>query len=176
MAKRFFRRFSSGSDAIRNNRYLRWLSPWLSAPGLWHLNRRTVSRAMAIGLFWALIPMPWQMIPAAVAAICARANVALSVSLVWVSNPLTWGPIWYATYRLGRWMMGQPPTAEAEYGSWRALTEQMSSVWQPLYLGSFVAAVVIALTAAVTVDVLWRAGLMARWNRRRRLRRATVAL
>ena len=175
MAKRFFRRFSSGGDAIKRSRYLRWLAPYLAAPVLWHLNRRTVSRAMAIGLFWALIPMPWQMVPAAVAAICVRANVALSVSLVWVSNPLTWGPIWYGTYRLGRWILRQP-AAESEYAGWRAMSEQMASIWQPLYLGSFVAAVVIALTAAVTVNVLWRAGLMARWNYRRRLRRAPAAL
>jgi hypothetical protein len=167
MGRRFFRRFTAGSESVRNHRWLNRLAPGLKHPSLWHLNRRSVSRAAAIGLFWALIPMPWQMVPAAISAVCFRANAGLAVALVWVSNPLTWGPIWYGTYRLGRWILGHEPLQTEETG-WRSLVQHSSTIWQPLYLGSILTGLLLAVIGYSMARVLWRTDLVSRWNLRRR--------
>lgn len=170
MGKRFFRRFTSGAEAIRNHQWLNWLAPGLKHPSLWHLNRHSVARAMAIGVFWALIPMPWQMVPAVLSAIWLRANVGISAGVVWISNPLTWGPIWYGAYRLGRWIMGQgAPELSGEGGS-RAMMQHMNTIWRPLYLGSLLAGLLLAIITYYFVHLAWRAGLAGRWRLRQRRR------
>ena len=68
---------------------------------MWHINRRSVSTAIFIGLFCAFIPLPSQMLLAALIAIWLKVNLPLSVALVWVSTLITMGPMFYFAYKLG---------------------------------------------------------------------------
>src|SRR5688572_3143060 len=102
MPRRFFRQYLPHPDLVHENRFLRVFGKALHQPNLWHLNRHSVSRAFAIGLFWGFIPIPFQMLPSAAFAIKFRANIIISVALVWITNPFTVGPIYYGTYTLGR--------------------------------------------------------------------------
>jgi uncharacterized protein len=167
MAKKLFRKLMVKPEVILQNRFIRALSSGgLRHPSVWHLNRRSASRGAAIGLFWAMIPMPWQMIPAAINAVYFRSNIAIAVAMVWISNPLTWGPIWYTAYRLGRWILRQPPSSSEHAGfSW--LYDQFWNIWQPLFLGSFIFAILAAAAGYVAVDLIWRAVLRRSWNHRR---------
>ena len=74
-------------------------------PELWHFNRRGVSGAAFIGLFSAFIPVPSQMLLAAIIAIVARVNLPISVALVWITNPITIPPMIYGSYRVGAWVL-----------------------------------------------------------------------
>src|SRR5690606_5272119 len=133
MPRKFFRKYMPHPDRIAEHKSLRMFGSILRRPNLWHLNRYSVSRAFLIGLFWAMIPMPMQMIPSAAMAIRFRANLGLSLALVWITNPLTMGPIWYANYRFGLWLMGQERGfTNVEFTSeW--LWDNLMHVWQPLY-------------------------------------------
>ena len=71
---------------------------------LWKPCRDTVASGLAIGLFFAMMLMPFQMIAAAVLAMRARANVPFAIAGCWVSNMLTHVPIWLAQEWLGDWM------------------------------------------------------------------------
>ena len=63
---------------VQNHKHLRFLGEHLHSPNLWHFNRRSVARATAIGLFCAFLPMPFEMIPAAIGAVLFRGNLPLS--------------------------------------------------------------------------------------------------
>jgi uncharacterized protein (DUF2062 family) len=94
MPKSFFKRYLPDRHKISEIKALDFLGEKLHRPNLWHLNRRSVSRAFGIGL-WAMWtpPLPWQQIIAAALAIYFDANLPIAVALVWITNPLTWGPL-----------------------------------------------------------------------------------
>ena len=72
---------------------------------LFHLSRRSVSLGVMVGLFWAFTPIPFQMLPAAITAWIIRANLPLSVALVWISNPVTVPPLLLIAYGIGSWIL-----------------------------------------------------------------------
>ena len=51
-------------QALKGNRWLRWIGPALHHPRLWHLNRRGVALGLALGLFFGLL-IPVAQIPLA---------------------------------------------------------------------------------------------------------------
>ena len=71
---------------------------------LWKPCRDTVASGLAIGFFFSMMLMPFQMIAAAIIAMRARANVPFAIAGCWVSNLLTHVPIWLAQEWLGDWM------------------------------------------------------------------------
>ncbi|MBA1330154.1 ATP-binding protein, partial [Candidatus Endoriftia persephone str. Guaymas] len=93
MPKHLIKRLTPDHEMIRNHRHLQCFGKLLHDANLWHLNRRSAAGAFAVGLFMAFIPVPFQMILAAGAAILFRVNLPLSVALVWVTNPITIPPI-----------------------------------------------------------------------------------
>ena len=166
MRKDWLRRYIPSKERLHNDRWLRVFGALLHRPNLWHLNRYSVSRAFGIGLFWAMIPMPFQMIPAAACAIMFRANLAFSIALVWISNPLTMPPLFYAQYRFGKWLTGAGVSHPLQM-SWASMRANIGELWLPLYVGSLVAAVLISMMGYAAIRGVWRWNLARRWTRRR---------
>ncbi len=71
----------------------------------WIPCRDTVAAGLAIGLFFAMIPMPFQMVPSALLAMRAKANVPFAMAACWITNPLTMGPVLFMQYWLGKWFI-----------------------------------------------------------------------
>jgi uncharacterized protein len=174
MPKDLFRRWLPSKERLHNDRVLRLFGAVLHRPNLWHLNRHSVARAFGIGLFWAMIPMPFQMIPAAACAIWFRANLAFSIALVWISNPLTMPPIFYAQYRFGKWLLGSGVSHPLEM-SWASMRANLGDMWLPLYVGAVIAAVVVSGISYGVIRTLWRWNLSRRWAKRRLRGGATTA-
>ncbi len=76
----------------------------ISNRALWIPCRDTVASGLAIGLFFSMMPMPFQMIPAALLTIRAKANVPFAMAACWVTNPVTTGPVLWGQGVLGHWM------------------------------------------------------------------------
>lgn len=157
MPRKFLRRYLPAAADIRKHWLLRRLGNRLHHPRLWHLNRRSVAGATGIGLFVAFLPLPFQMVLAASAALWLRVNLPLAVALIFVTNPLTMGPAFYMCYRIGLWMLGGagPQTATDFKPGIDWLLSQLSSVWQPLMAGSLMIAVSSGLAGYWLVQWLW---------------------
>jgi len=170
--KRLIKRYTIDHQTIRNHKHLRVFGELLHDPNLWHMNRRSVSGAFAIGLFWAFIPMPFQMIAAAATAIPARVNLPISVTLVWISNPLTMPAMFYFNYLVGTWILGTHPESDGFHMNIASITHSMSVIWPPLYLGSFVMASIAGLLGYGVIRGLWRLQVANQWQRRCSKRRS----
>jgi uncharacterized protein (DUF2062 family) len=167
MVKKYIKRYTPDRDTVRNHRHLRIFGRLLHDPNLWHMNRRSVAGSFAIGLFWAFIPIPLQMLAAAATAIPARVNLPISVATVWLTNPLTMPPIFYFNYRVGTWILGEHPVTTHAEISLEYFFAELADIWQPLILGSLVCGVVAALIGFAAVRVWWRWWVIQHLKRRR---------
>ncbi|WP_248919244.1 DUF2062 domain-containing protein [Pseudomonas entomophila] len=166
MPRRLFKRYMPDPTSIREHKSLRFFGKLLHDPNLWHLNRHSVARAMGVGLFAALIPIPMQMLLAAALAIPVRGNLPIAVSLVWLTNPLTMPPVFFATYMTGAWLMQVPPRTLPEEITVDWVTDQLATIWQPFLLGSVVCGVVLGVLAYFTTMGYWRWWVGRQWRRR----------
>ncbi len=169
-------------EQVLGNRWLRWLAPSLQHPRLWHLSRRGIALGLALGVFFGLL-IPIAQIPASVAAaVVLRANVPSAVVSTLVTNPVTFGPVYYAAWRLGKAVLGEPvgerdappavaPPASAPAGEgwWGTVTRQLGQVGKPLVVGLAILACVGGLLTYGIVSAAWH--LKVRLARRRRRRR-----
>lgn len=171
MPKHLIKRFAPDHDTIRSHKHLRMFGTLLQDPNLWHMNRRSVSGAFAVGLFWAFIPVPLQMVTAAATAIFLRVNLPISVALVWITNPITMPPIFYFTYLVGTWALNSPPLPGHFQMSLEWFTNSMSQIWLPLYLGSLICSLVAAFIGYFGMRLLWRLHIIQHIKRRRLLRK-----
>jgi uncharacterized protein (DUF2062 family) len=171
MPKKFLKRLMPDHRTIREHRHLRFLGTLLHDPNLWHLNRRSASGAVAVGLFIAWVPIPFQMLVAAIGAILFRVNLPLSSALVWITNPLTMPPMFYFAYLVGGWVLGGVSVDHIAFElSLQWLTTELVLIWQPFLLGCFIMGTLSAAAGYLTIRGLWRLHLV-KYYRTRKLRR-----
>lgn len=181
-------------QALQQYRWLRWLAPYMGHPRLWHLSRKGVALGVALGIFFGLL-LPIAQSPAATGmAILLRANVPVAIASTFVTNPVTFGPIYYAAYRLGNAVLGETPAVPApavqadgervvqdmtqeqqdqvHTRPWRDRIQRwwkrLEQVGKPLIVGLALIATASGLAVYFIAEALWR--LRVRWNRRRRTR------
>ncbi|SDN22326.1 DUF2062 domain-containing protein [Vreelandella arcis] len=171
MPRRFLQRYMPKPDTLKRQRSLRFMAPLIADPRLWQLTRRNVANAFSVGLFCAMLPIPFQMVVAALGARFCRCNLALAAGLVWITNPLTMPLVFYGNYRLGTFFLGTPLREAPSRISTSWIAEQMHDIMPALVLGSLVSALVLAVTANVAVRLIWRWHVSHHWKRRRHKRR-----
>lgn len=166
MPRRIFKRYMPHPDSIREHRSLRFLGSLIHDPNLWHLNRHSVARAMAVGLFSAFIPLPMQMLLAASLAIPVRANLPISIGLVWLTNPLTMPPVFYCTYKVGSWVLDTPPLHLPSEITMDWIAERLTTLWEPMLVGSIVTGIVLGIVGYFATMIYWRWWVRRAWLKR----------
>jgi uncharacterized protein (DUF2062 family) len=164
-------------ETIGNNWLLRPFARQLSQPNLWHLNNRSIPRAVAIGLGVGMIIPFMHMILAALLAIPARANVAVAAACTLVVNPLTIPAMYYAAYKIGRWELRQetivdPSSAVHISGELSRMLFWVHEASGPIALGIITMALGAATVGYVVSALLWRLWVASKWRERRQVRRA----
>ncbi|NQY03242.1 MAG: DUF2062 domain-containing protein [Halieaceae bacterium] len=170
MPKKTLKQFAPSPARLRSITALRVLGDWIYEPNLWHINRYSASMAFFVGLFTAFMPIPGQMVLAALLAVQLRCNLPLSVGLVWITNPVTMGPIFYLSYRIGA-LLVDAPVQDIKFAlSWEWLTHSLGAVWQPFLLGCVLAGLFFGSMGYFVISILWRWRVARHWRARKRRR------
>lgn len=175
MSRNFFKRHIPNPDELHKHcSLIGRLGEHLHRPSLWHMNRRSIAKAFAIGLFCTWLPMPFQTALATFLAILFYANLPLSIVLVFISNPLTIPPMFYSAYKLGAFLMGIPlePIDFSLSLDW--LSHMIGNSWQPLLLGCLVMATLSSLVGYITIRLLWRLHIIQRWQNRKQSKKESI--
>ncbi len=173
MIKKHIRRLTPDHNAVKEHKHLRLLGSLLHDPNLFHLNRRSVSGAFGVGLFWAMIPIPMQMVAAALTSILLRTNLPISVALVWLSNPLTMPPMFYFNYLVGTWILGAPADIGDFQFTMEWITNELGQIWLPLYFGSLVVGVIASALGYIAIRLYWRWHIIKLYRQRKMMRQQT---
>jgi uncharacterized protein (DUF2062 family) len=166
MPKKLIKRFMPDSQSIKDNKHLKIFGDLLHNPHLWHMNRHSVAKAFAVGLFFAFIPVPFQMVLAAGIAILVHSNLPISIALVWVTNPLTMPVIFYACYIVGSWILGTKAQKFHFEASWQWVVDSISTIGPAFLLGCGVLAVFFAILGYFSIQGLWRYSAIKAWKKR----------
>jgi hypothetical protein len=127
-------------------------------------------------MFYGILIPVGQIPLAAGSAVVLRANIPAAVVSTLVSNPVSFGPIYYCAYRLGEMLTGEkarvvppPETQEHETG----LSGRLKSWWhrldtmgKPLIVGLGFMSVTLSFLTYVTISTIWRVTTVLAWRRR----------
>ena len=166
MPRRYLKRIMPDHRTMREHPHLQRFGQRLAEPKLWHLNRRSIAFGLALGLFVGFMPILGQMFVAAALAIVARVNLPIAVMAVWITNPITMGPIYFIAYQMGAAMLALPVGEHAFTMSWEWFTHEFVAIWQPLLLGSFVLGTAGAILGILFVRICWRMIVIRNWLKR----------
>lgn len=180
MLRKFFRKYLPDPEAVRSSRLVAAFGAWAQHPNLWHLNRHSVSGAVAIGLFAGLVPGPLQMLTALLLAIPLKKNLPVALIVTLYTNPFTIVPLYLLAYAYGHWLLPGERAAHVtpfEFdwgnlaGSMHGLGDWALSLGKPLAVGLVALACTLALLGYLAVQIAWRAYVVAAWRARGRRRR-----
>lgn len=167
--KQWLKRYLPDSHQLRAHKRLQFLGAYLHDPRLWHFSRRSTVRGLAAGAFFAFVPVPWQMLLAAITAAWLRFNLPVAVAMVWITNPLTIPPIAFLNYRFGAWLLNKPPLEGPFEPTLEWMLQRAGDLGWPLLVGSMATAVVAGCATFVVAHLIWRWHIIARFRRRRSL-------
>lgn len=156
-------------EELLSKPWLRPLWPYLRDDRLWLLNRHSVAKAVAIGLFFGLLLPVAQILFAVLVAVALRGHVAICAACTLITNPFTFPPIYWLAYQIGSGILGQgldPVTAEmvaqqretlaAQHGWLEGLWMTLQSAGAPLALGLVILAVVMSVLGYALVHFFWK--------------------
>lgn len=169
--KKLLKRLLPSPQFLKAHPSLSFLGPVLQDPNLFHLNRYSVSMAFLVGMFLAFFPTPGQMVLAALVALWVRCNLPIAVALVWITNPFTIAPIFFATYKLGIWLLDTPAMdmVNIEF-TWEWIHSELGRLWKPLLIGSLCAGSFFSILSYTIIKLTWRWYVVYQWRHRRQKR------
>jgi len=116
--------------------------------------RKMVSRGVSIGLFIAMIPMPFQMLAVLLFIPFLRFNVPVALIMCWVTNPFTMPFIYYIEYLTGSFFLNIETQNVHITPEW--FQNNLQDIVFPLYLGAIFYSIVISWFAYYFLIHIWK--------------------
>lgn len=112
-----------------------------------HASTEEVAQGMALGVFISFTPMLLIHVPLGIflAAILKKNEIATMIG-VWVSNPLTMVPLYYATYKVGIWVLRMEPVPFGPE-SMKSFFTIGGDILMPLWAGGVIVGLIAALVS-----------------------------
>ncbi len=168
MPRKFFNKMLPHPGKLRDRWYLKPFNALLHDPALWATHRKSVSRGLALGLFIGSLPVPGHMALSAIGGLLIRVNIPVAIVACLFTNPLTIGPFFFFTYKVGTVLLGIPPEPIVVELSFEWLGNSLEAIWKPLVLGSFLVGIGLATLGFAALNLLWRISLTIRYYTRHR--------
>lgn len=123
----------------------------LFAKELWQPERHSFALGTALGVFFGLIPLPIQMLGAALSAFFTRSNIPIAIAATWFTNPFTAPFLIYLQYKVGMYVMG--------YGGGKdpapSIIDLLKQAPVPFFVGCVIVGVVFALASYPLMLLGW---------------------
>jgi uncharacterized protein (DUF2062 family) len=159
-------------ESIEANRWLRPVAHRILQPSLWRFNRRSVPRGVALGTFCGILFPFAHMVLAAILALPLRANVPTAVGVTLLNNPVTIGPLLWASYHVGHWLLHFDRAFGHQIAQNVKANESMlhwlAQGGPPLIVGLLVIAIGASLAGYFGTSLVWRLRVARRWKNRHR--------
>ena len=159
---RKLRQWSPSKKEIQEYRYIHIFGDTLKQPELWTFNRTSSAKGIAIGLFCAFLPMPFEIIPAIFIATALGGNLPLSMVGIWLSNPVTWIPLYTPCYFLGAKIIGLELIPINQIS-----ILELGWHYVALWLGCLIVGLIVGFASHFLISYIWAAQVRQRWSRRR---------
>ena len=135
-----------------------------------------LAMGVALGVFIAFTPtVGIQMMLGAFFAWVLRANKAVAVAVVWISNPVTTVPMYYGCYKVGEAVVGSggrdwawwSELMKPPIGWWSGVVFYWERLWEvavPLWTGSLITATILGVPTYFLCYYVIRIYRMRRWG------------
>jgi uncharacterized protein (DUF2062 family) len=142
-------------ESLAANRWTKPFAKYILRPSLWRFTRRSVPRAVAVGLLVApIIPVAHTGV-AALLAVPVRANIVIAAATTWLINPFTMPAFYYGAYQVGSALLTADPVG--------ALGKAGATA-----LGTVVTAVILSALGYLLASFTWRFRMARKWRARRK--------
>jgi uncharacterized protein (DUF2062 family) len=149
MIRKFFKKRATSKGKLDS-----FLEKYKLPRAYFNVNRKMITQGVFIGLFWAFIPMPMQMLAVIAMTPFIKFNVPIAIAMVWLSNPFTMPPMYYIEYLTGNFILGYEGISDIEL-SLEWFSNNMSNIFVPLYVGTAFYSIVISSLVYLLLNWLW---------------------
>jgi uncharacterized protein (DUF2062 family) len=136
---------------------------------LWDFNRGSVSRGVAVGLFFGILTPVAQIVFATFVAVAVRGHLLTAAASTFITNPVTLPFVYYYAYRVGLLLTGRSADLDDDVAVSEAAAEEAldvthwpttliewaSSIALPFLVGLVLSALVVATLGYVLVQAGW---------------------
>lgn len=166
--KKQLKKITPNKEALEKHKMLKPIAHWIAEPKVWHFNRRAIAMGVAIGLFFGSLPIAGQMLLAAIVAVISKSNMPIAIVSTWISNPFTMPFLYTANYYFGAWLL-QRPSVDLAHIEWSfdGLLALGGEILVPLFLGSVVVGVILAVVSFIGIRVFWRLHIVSHLKSRK---------
>ena len=164
--RKWFQSITPDRDKLMAKSWMQPIAHRLTDPVIWHFNRHSVARGVALGLAVSFVLPVGQIFLAALFASLVRGNVLVAALATLPSNPLTFPAIYYGAYKLGAWLLDTPDAAPAQAAN-QSMSDLIAGASGPVLLGLIIFAITSAVLGFLLVHGAWRLFLVRQWRSRR---------
>ncbi|WP_159790794.1 DUF2062 domain-containing protein [Sodalinema gerasimenkoae] len=119
-----------------------------------------IARGVAVGVFAGCFPLFGMQTPISILlAMGARGHKLCAAVCTWISNPLTYLPIYWLNFQIGRLLLGSSSNAPSQWNSLEIFLDQTGEFFADLLLGSLVMATILAIVSyfgSLRLIHIWR--------------------
>ncbi|AWL28245.1 DUF2062 domain-containing protein [Acinetobacter defluvii] len=101
MAKQFFQAWLPSPEKVNNMKIMKIFGQRTLSSQLWYVNRKSISKAIFIGTFWGILPIPLHSLLIILTVLVFEANLPVALLMAWIMNPFTIVPILFFAFWIG---------------------------------------------------------------------------